>query len=245
MNSLEISKGTTTLVDLTEEAIVNFIKGSDLHPGDKFPFDESQLSEKLQVSRNVIREALSRLQSIGIIESRKRNGIIMREPSIKHNLNRIINPKFLSEEKVTDLLELRYVLELGIIPTIFENIKEKDIVELHKKIPREIPKNAYVKLTVDEEIEFHSCIYKISGNKVINDLQEIIIPIYRFAYDNQFEFDDHNKKIRDENLFASHSDIIEALESRDQKMYEDVIKRHLMAYHFYIKEQRNKKNRTI
>lgn len=242
MINLEINRGTTTLVDLTEEAIVNYIKESDLYPGDKFPFDESQLSEKLQVSRNVVREALSRLQSIGLIESRKRNGIIMREPSIKHNLDRIINPKFLSDDKITDLLELRYLLELSIIPTIFENIEEKDIVELRKRLPDKIPKNAYVKLSVDEEIGFHSRIYKITGNKVINDLQEIIIPIYRFSHDNQTEFDEYNKKIREENLFASHTDIIEALELRDQKMYEDVIKRHLMAYQFYIKKQRNKKN---
>lgn len=240
MNSLEINKVTTTLVDLTEEAIVNFIKGSDLHPGDKFPFDESQLSAKLQVSRNVIREALSRLQSIGIIESRKRNGIIMREPSLKYNLNRIIDPKYLSEKKIIDLLELRYVLELGIIPTIFENLNEENILELRSKLHGNIPKKSYVRISEEEEIDFHSSIYKISGNKVINDLQEILIPIYRFIHDNHSEFDDYNKKIKDANLFASHSDIIDALELRDQKIYEDVIKRHLMAYHFYIKEQRRK-----
>lgn len=240
MNSLEINKVTTTLVDLTEEAIVNFIKGSDLHPGDKFPFDESQLSEKLQVSRNVIREALSRLQSIGIIESRKRNGIIMREPSLKYNLNRIIDPKYLSEKKIIDLLELRYVLELGIIPTIFENLNEENILELRRKLHGNIPNKSYVRISEKEEIDFHSSIYKISGNKVINDLQEILIPIYRFIHDNHSEFDDYNKKIKDANLFASHSDIIDALELRDQKIYEDVIKRHLMAYHFYIKEQRRK-----
>ncbi len=240
MKSLEISKVTTTLVDLAEEAIMDFIKGSDLQPGDKFPFDESQLAEKLQVSRNVIREALSRLQSIGLIESRKRNGIIMREPSLKHILNRIINPKLLSENKITDLLELRYILEIGIVPIIFENINKMDISELRKIIPNTITSNVYVRLSADEEIEFHSRIYKVADNKVINELQQIIIPIYKFIQKNHSEFDIYNKKIRDEKLFASHSDLIDALESGDQKKYEDVIKRHLLAYHLYIKEQRQK-----
>lgn len=245
MNKLKIIRGATTLVDLTEEAIVNYIKGANLKPGENFPFDENQLSTKLHVSRNVVREALSRLQSFGIIESRKRNGIIIREPSLKDNLTRIIDPKFLSKEKIIDLLELRYILEIGIIPTLFENIRNEDINDLHNILPPKIPKNAYVMLSTENEIEFHSRIYKISGNQVINDLQEILIPIYRFTHDNQSEFDPYNKKIKEENLFASHSDILDALEKRDQQYYEDVIKRHLMAYYLYIKEQRKIKNTTI
>ena len=41
---LQIKKSTTTLVDLVEEAILNYIKESNLQPGDEFMYDESQLS---------------------------------------------------------------------------------------------------------------------------------------------------------------------------------------------------------
>lgn len=236
MVNIEISRGVTTLVDLTEEAIVNYIKSSDLIPGDKFPFDENQLSEKLNVSRNVVREALSRLQSFGIIESRKRNGIVIREPSMKTNLNRIIDPKFLSKEKILDLLELRYVLEIGIIPSIFANIKDADVDDLEIILPPF--KENYIRLSIDDEINFHSRIYKITKNQMVIDLQEILIPMYRFIHDNYSEFDVFNQKIRDENLIATHFDIIDALKKRNQEKYRDVITRHLMAYQLYIKEQR-------
>jgi DNA-binding FadR family transcriptional regulator len=242
MNNLKINRSTTTLVDLTEEAIVNYIKGANLEPGDSIPFDENQLSEKLHVSRNVVREALSRLRSFGIIESRKRSGMIMHEPSIKDNLNRIIDPKLLSKEKIIDLLELRYILEIGIIPAIFHNINDEDINDLKRIVPVQISKNSYMIFSIEDEIKFHSRIYKIAKNQIINDLQELIIPIYRFIHNNQSEFAYYYKKVKDENLSATHSDIIDALERRDQQRYEDIIKRHLMSYHLYIKDQRSRQD---
>ncbi len=240
MTKLKMESTTRTLVDLAEEAIFLYIKERKLKPGEKILFDEYQLAGELNVSRNVVREALSRLHSFGIIDSRKRKGMVLKEPDLKKNMTKIIDPEIYSKEKNIDLLELRYILEIGIIPSLFENIREKDINELKHILPAEIAASNN-RLSIENEIRFHSRIYKIVDNQIIMDMQELLIPVYRFVYDNYADFDAFNDKIKRENLQATHADIVEALSKRDKILYRDVIERHLLAYQLYLKEQKLKK----
>jgi len=112
---------TTTLVDQVHEQIMDYIKENKLVPGSSLP-NEVQFAEMLGTSRNVVREALSRLKMIGLIESRTRRGMILKEFSIMDSLKRGFDPIFLTENALLDLLGLRVALELGISDDIFENI---------------------------------------------------------------------------------------------------------------------------
>ena len=57
-----------SLVDKVEIRITEYIKKNKLEVGDSIP-KETEFAEALGVSRTVIREAFSRLRTIGIIES--------------------------------------------------------------------------------------------------------------------------------------------------------------------------------
>ena len=67
----------TTLADHVEEEIIQYIKSHDLHPGDALP-NEMEFSRMLGVSRNVIREAMSRLRMLGLIQTRTKRGLYKR-----------------------------------------------------------------------------------------------------------------------------------------------------------------------
>ena len=97
--------------------------------------------------------------------------------------------------------------------------------------------NRDVRLSTEDEIKFHTIIYKIAYNQTLIDLMQIIISMRFRLYDSS-EFAVFNKKMNSNNLKATHYDIIEAIESRDCQRYENVIKRHLLPYHMYIKERR-------
>ncbi|MCD8270052.1 MAG: GntR family transcriptional regulator [Parabacteroides sp.] len=236
METLRINTETTTLVDLVEDSLLKYIKEKNLKPGDRL-LHEEELSEQLGVGRNVVREALSRLRSLGILDSRKRRGIVLQEPDIKKNLEKLINPQILSRDTIIDLLELRYTLELGIIPTLFNRITDEDIKDLESILAKEVILEG-VRVSMEDELEFHSRMYTITGNQIIMDLQQMLIPMYWFIHDNYDEFEVFNRKIKQERLQASHKDILQSLKSRDKKDYEEVIKRHLMAYQLYIEEYR-------
>lgn len=238
MNSLKINHEPTTLVDLVEESLLKYIKEQNLKPGDRL-LHEDELAEKLGVGRNVVREALSRLRSLGMLDSRKRRGIVLQEPDIKKNLEKLINPQMLSLDTIINLLELRYTLEIGIIPTLFDRITSQDVQELDDILMNETHRED-VRVAINDELLFHSRVYKIIGNQMIMELQQVLIPIYRFIDEHYHEFETFNKKIKEKKLQASHHDIIECLKKKEKEEYEAVIKRHLMPYYLYIKQYRDK-----
>ena len=75
MNGLILEK-PTTLVDSVEASISNYIRTNGLVAGDKLPSEE-EFAESLGVSRNVVREALSRMKSFGMLSSRKKRGLVL------------------------------------------------------------------------------------------------------------------------------------------------------------------------
>lgn len=236
MENIQLNAEANSLVDRAEEAILNYIKERNLKPGDKL-LHEEDLSLQLGVARNVVREALSRLRSFGILDSRKRRGIILQEPDIKKNLEKIINPNMLGTETFNDLLELRYMLELGIVSLLIKKITDHDIEDLENLLGMSSITDG-VRVPIEDELRFHSRIYRIVDNQILMDLQQLLIPMYRFIHDNYEAFDIYNQTIKENKLQATHYDIIQCLKKRDKSLYEEIIKRHLMAYRMYINEHK-------
>ena len=97
MESLEMRALNRTLVDVVEEKLLQYLKDNDYCIGCTVP-NEMELASSLGVARSVVREALSRLKMIGLIESHTRRGMIVREPSLVGGMRRLIDPRNLSEK---------------------------------------------------------------------------------------------------------------------------------------------------
>ena len=65
------SVDTSSLVDKVEASLVELLQERKLKVGDVIP-KEVELAEALGVSRTVVREALTRLRIMGLIESKKK-----------------------------------------------------------------------------------------------------------------------------------------------------------------------------
>ena len=57
----------TTMADVVELRLRDYLREKSFKPGDPLP-KEMDLAESLGVSRNVVREALSRLRMLGMVE---------------------------------------------------------------------------------------------------------------------------------------------------------------------------------
>ena len=78
---------TITLTDKVEEYFMQYIKDNKLVPGDSIR-NEKQFVEILRVGRNVVKEAISRFRMLGIVESRTKRGVIIREPPLLSGLKK-------------------------------------------------------------------------------------------------------------------------------------------------------------
>jgi len=167
----------TSLVEQPEQKILQTIRNKGLVVGDTLP-GELELTESLGVSRSVVREALSRLRMLGLLESRRKRGMILSEPDIFGGCNLVMDTAFLNVETQQDLFEMRLTLEIGLTDLVFLDKTDEDldklekIVELEKKAPTAAAR-------LKHEIEFHRQLYQMSGNETLIRFQALLQPFFQ------------------------------------------------------------------
>lgn len=212
---------TSSLVDKAEERIIQFIQDNKLNVGDVLP-KELDLADSLGVSRTVVREALLRLKTIGLIESIKHKGAVLRNPDVLGSLRKVFHPSILDNETLKDMFEMRLALEVGMADFIVNNITDEDIVELEKIANEIVSGDTANPWHVEDEIRFHGKLYKISKNKILLELQEMLFPIFQYVHQSGLLEKDIMK-----GDFISHKELVQVLKLRDAEAYRDAIRKHL------------------
>lgn len=229
MDTLRIKNNNITLVDQVEDRLLNYFKDNNLNIGDSIP-NEIDLAVSLGVARNVLREALSRLKMIGMIESRPRRGMVLREPSLFGGMKRIVDPRILSESSLFDILDFRVALELGICSDIFRNLTDEDLEDLEKiENAGEFTENNEYSLI--SEYSFHSKLYEITGNRTISEFQSVIRPVMEFV---KLKFKDLlepiNIEIKERGELVTHHDLLILLQNRDEEGFRKALEKHFIVY---------------
>lgn len=238
-DSTSISKlggvDTSSLVDKVEERIISFIQETKMKVGDVLP-KELDLAESLGVSRTVIREALLRLKTVGLIESKKHKGAILTNPDVLGSFKKVFHPSILDSDTLKDLFEMRLALEVGMAEFIVNNITDKDLKELEEIADNIVSGDTAFPWNINDEIQFHGKLYEISKNKMLLELQELLLPIFQYVHNSGFL--EHPVSDVD---FVSHKDLVKVLKQRDAEAYRKAIRSHLNNHFLRIF---NSKSRT-
>ncbi|QBQ40955.1 FadR/GntR family transcriptional regulator [Sphingobacterium psychroaquaticum] len=216
---------TSSLVDKVEARIVSFIQENKLKVGDVLP-KELDLAESLGVSRTVIREALLRLKTIGLIESKKHKGAVLTNPDVLGSLRKVFHPSILDNATLKDMFEMRLALEVGMADFIVNKITDQDLQELEAIAEDIVSGDTAAPWQVEDEIRFHGKLYEISENKILLELQELLIPIFQYVHQSGLL-----ERPIVEGDFISHKELVEVLKKRDADAYRKAIRQHL-SNHF-------------
>ncbi len=165
---------TSSLVDKVEDSLVELLKERKLSVGDVIP-KEIELAETLGVSRTVIREALTRLRMLGLIESKKKKGSVITSPDLFIMMGKSMNPHILDQDTLKEIFEIRLVLEIGMADLLFHRITKEHIVELRKIVADEPPATQYHLFNIEHEIAFHGKLYEITGNETLKKFQKMFL----------------------------------------------------------------------
>lgn len=208
-----------SLVEQTENKLLELLADEDTRIGSPFP-TEKELVEKLGVSRTVIREALNRLKAMGIIDSRTNRGSVVASPDLLDIIEKAFLPQILDKETLKEIFELRLVLEVGMCDLIFMRMTRTDLIELKKIVDREPDDNQSI-FDVDHEVLFHGKLYEITGNDTLKRLQSLLLPSFRYVYDNHIitQSEDHT--------YISHRELINELENGTAESFRNGMRKHL------------------
>ncbi len=213
-----------SMPEAVEERLRNYFIQSNLKPGDPLP-KENELAESLGVSRNVVREALSRFKMLGLIESRKKRGMVLTAPSLLNGFERVLHPTFLGEKNLLEIFEMRIVLELGLADLLFQRKTVEDIEELDKILKRKHRQSDMEKAILEEEVTFHGKLYEISKNDTLKGFQNLLVPIFKFVVDHPDILNDKQKSTT-----VKHEDLLEALKGDDVERFRMAMKEHLRPH---------------
>ncbi|WP_157522506.1 FadR/GntR family transcriptional regulator [Mucilaginibacter ginkgonis] len=216
-----------TMADVVESRLRDYFKKKSFKPGDALP-KELELAEALGVSRNVVREALSRLRMLGMIESRKKRGMILASPDILGAFERVLDPLIITEETLQDLFELRLVLEMGLADVLFINITPEHLKQLDLIVEAEVTDSQTFR--IKNEIAFHGKLYEIAGNDTLKRFQNMLLPIFGYVLKLEKELISGT---------VSHKDLVDLLKGGDKEKFRMGMHAHLKP-HFDKLEQLKK-----
>ena len=227
LKSVLIPIKNNSLAEQVEEKLIAYLKENNFNTGDKLP-KEIELAAYLGVSRNVVREALSRLRMLGVVESKKRKGMVITEPDLMSGLTRIMDPALLGADNLQDIFELRLVLEVGMADLLFTRKKESDLAILKDIAIRELndPKClTSQKIRSQYEIEFHGKLYLMTGNSTLSRFQKLLLPIFNYMVEVESTLE---KKPPSGPI--SHFDLIETLENGTPSSFRKHMRQHLTPH---------------
>lgn len=212
-----------TQVDKIEQALQDYFERSNLQPGDPLP-KEMDLAKALGVSRTALREALTRFKTLGLIESKKNRGMTLAFPDLFLNMERVMTPRLLGGQTLNDIFELRLVLEIGICELLFKRKDTQNLIELKNIVEKE-ERAGTKKEVLKYDIEFHSMLYKISGNETMLRFQKMLIPIFNHVY-QELHLEEQPLK----NNEITHRDLFNTLKDGDPDEFRTKMKKHLSPY---------------
>ena len=212
---------TSSLVDKVEAGLVELLQERKLGVGDTIP-KEIELAETLGVSRTVIREALTRLRLMGLIESKKKKGSVITSPDLFGMMSKSMNPHILDQDTLKEIFEIRLVLEIGMADLLYHRIKKEDIEELKMIVSNEPPATQYHLFNIEHEIAFHGKLYEITGNSTMKKFQKMLLPVFDYVHNSGLL-----KKQPMLKTFVSHKGLVDILEDGNPELFRNAMRNHL------------------
>jgi GntR family transcriptional repressor for pyruvate dehydrogenase complex len=211
-----------SMTDQVENQLLDYIVKRAIKAGDSIP-KETELAQGLGVSRNVVREALSRLRMLGLIESRKKRGMILTQPDVMKGLERILHPTILDTEVRKELFELRLVLEVGLGDLLFQRKTEDQLKKLSAIVEREQRATTQIE-RVRCEVDFHATLYEMAGNETLKRFQTILMPVFEYVveYESKLEHTSRGS--------VTHADLVKILRGNNREEFPNAMRKHLLPH---------------
>ena len=152
--------------------LINF---KNLEPSDKLP-SERMLSEKLNVSRGNLRDALQTLEYHGLVKSIPQSGTFVADIGLTALNGMIDDILSLSAPSFKELIEVIIFFELKGVKLAATRRTSEDLICMENTLAAYSDKVTSGEDAVQEDLLFHLAIAKASGNSTMNTFVLIITP---------------------------------------------------------------------
>lgn len=228
MNNRDVNLKRTKRQRLYKDIITQIrqlIQEGTLKPGDQL-LPERKLAEKLGVSRTAIREALTALESMGLVEITPGGGSYIKEIDIENIIEPLAIIMFKEKEDVFQLLEVREILETEIIKLAARRATSSDIHRLYSAAKDMESDVKHRRDADDSDVNFHLEVAISSHNDILYNIMNMLEKLMKEAYGPS------RKKLLSDfehaQIFCDqHSEMCKAIADGNGEKASELIKQHL------------------
>lgn len=214
-----------SVADETVERIAEMIRTGGYLPGDRLP-SERKLVEQLKVGRTSVREAMRRLETIGLVESRHGLGNFVKDPSSEVIQASLLPHTLANKETLEKLFDLREIIEVEAAARAAKRASAGQITAMKKwlqTVETNVAREDAAGLIV-ADVEFHRQIIIATGNDILVNLMDSIVDLLReMRYDST-----HIPELLPQ-IIGGHRAIMAAIEAHDADAARQAMRDHLAA----------------
>lgn len=193
----------------------------ELNPGDKLPA-ERELAEMLGVSRSSIRDAIRRLELMGLVQPRQGAGTVVQEISAEALVTPLSSVIANKRQLVSELLDFRTMLEPPLAARAAKHASASQIAEMEAILRRQDKKVRQGEAAIEEDTEFHYSIAMASGNSVVLKVLDVVMDMLRETRARSLQIGGRPQK-----SFAGHRRILAAIKRGDAEAAEVAMRQHI------------------
>lgn len=218
------------------ETILTMIKEGQMKPGEKLVSVE-QLAENFQVGRSAIREALSALQAIGLVEMRQGEGTFVRQFDASLISLPLRSAVLMNKQDIQHLLEVRKILEAGAVMAAAEKRTEADLKKMETLLRSMRDQNGEQdELGENADLAFHLAIAEASHNPLLINLMRNVSEMTVETMRETRRVWMHADQTAADQLYEEHQQIYDAIKRKDGNRAQQYLLYHLHHVEQVLKE---------
>lgn len=202
------------------DEIKKYMIEQQLSAGDKLP-TERKFTEIFDVSRSVVREALSYLENTGVICVRQGQGAFINESNIGHLVSNFFLLWQINGGDIRDIQNLRLLFESAAMDEIVRQQQPESLDALKERV--EDSRRAETMETFREtDRAFHQQILQATGNSLFEQMTQVITTYFFEAAAIEMETSDMQRAVRE------HEEMVAALQNGDAGLAKDLLRTHMI-----------------
>ncbi|MFD1415017.1 FadR/GntR family transcriptional regulator [Oceanobacillus jeddahense] len=145
---------TEKIYEQVADSLIAMIKEGSLKSGDKLDSVE-QLSKSFGVGRSAIREALSGLRSMGLVEMRQGEGTYVKAFDAERFTLPVSTAFLMKQDDVKELYQVRKILEVGTAAYAAESHTDKDLEKMEEALQLMADAKGNDRIAEQADADFH------------------------------------------------------------------------------------------
>jgi DNA-binding FadR family transcriptional regulator len=213
--------------------LLRLIRERGFGPGDKLP-SERDLAALFGMSRGAVREALIRLDTLRIVDSRPKSGIYLQPYGAERSIEAMVlfseTDIPLTPAEVAQSVELRGVLENEAMRLACLRRSQEDLDRLTQILQASAAAIERGETLAELDAEFHKAIVAATKNDVLVRFINVFYLMSRKRRETYFRAPDQSRRSH-----AQHLQLFRAIEAQDAERGQQLLRRHIKGVDAYFR----------